>query len=222
MLLVFALTPLGLAGLLGEQRLAGSPDGFLQLAATAMLGGGATVVTLLLIGGILVLSVIGTADAGRALWQSARDGLTVRQFGTLDKRGVPARAITVQLFINVLLVLFVGNPLSVIVAGNVGYVLAHWLAVCAFVLLRLDRPHVHRPIHLPAHWFYIAIGLALFDALILVVGVTSAEITGYGGVREVLIAVCVLAVSQLLYGIRRFQDRSSAAAKIINPIKGEA
>jgi len=160
-----------------------------------------------------VLSVVGTADAGRALYQSARDGLTVRQFSTLDKRGVPARAISVQLFINLLLVLFIGNPLAVIVAGNVGYVLAHLLAVCAFVLLRLDRPQAHRPIYLPAHWFYIAIGLALFDALILVVGVTSAEITGYGGLNEVLIAVCVLAVSQLLYGIRRFQDRSSAAAK---------
>jgi len=219
MFLVFALTPLGLAGLLGEQALAASPDGFLQLAAIHMLGGGATLVTLLLIGGILVLSVVGTADAGRALYQSARDGLTVRQFGVLDKRGVPARAITVQLFINVLLVLFVGNPLAVIVAGNVGYVLAHCLAAFAFVLLRLDRPNAARPIRLSAHWFYIAIGLALFDALILLVGVTSAQITGYGGISEVLIAVCVLAVSQLLYGIRRWQERRSGA--LINPIKGK-
>jgi len=222
MLLVFALTPLGLAGLLGEQALAASPDGFLQLAAIHMLGGGATLVTLLLIGGILVLSVVGIADAGRALYQSARDGLTIRQFGVLDKRGVPARAISVQLVINVLLVLLVGNPLAVIVSGNVGYVLAHCLAAFAFVLLRLDRPDAARPIRLSTRWFYIAIGLALFDALILLVGITSAEITGYGGVSEVLIAVCVLAVSQLLYGIRRFQERIRTAGKIINPIKGEA
>jgi len=210
MLLVFALTPLGLAGLLGEQALADSPNGFLQLAATAMLGGGATLVTLLLIGGILVLSVVGTADAGRALYQSAKDGLTVRQFGVLNQSGVPGRAMTVQLVINLLLVLFVGNPLAVIVAGNVGYVLAHLLAVIAFVLLRLDRPHAPRPIRLPRYWFYVALMLALFDAVILLVGMTSAEITGYGGLSEVLIAILVLAVSQLLYGIRRWQERVAA------------
>ncbi|VXC14909.1 APC family permease [Pseudomonas sp. 8AS] len=212
LLLVFTLTPLGLAGLLGEQVLSDKPYGFLQAAADVLLGGGATLITLVLIAGILVLSVMGTADAGRALYQSSLDGLTVRQFGTLNRAGVPARAVTVQLLINVLLVLFVGNPLAVIVAGNVGYVLAHLLAVSGYVALRWDRPDAPRPIRLARSWIGIAIALALFDALILIVGMTSAAITGYGGLKEVLIAVAVLAISQALYWLRRLQDRSTAAA----------
>lgn len=212
LLLVFTLTPLGLVGLLGEQALADKPYGFLQAAAEVLLGGGAALITLVLIAGILVLSVMGTADAGRALYQSSLDGLTVRQFGTLNRSGVPARAVTVQLLINVLLVLFVGNPLAVIVAGNIGYVLAHLLAVAGYVMLRWDRPDAPRPIRLGRSWIGIAIGLALFDALILVVGATSAAITGYGGIKEVLIACVVLAISQALYWLRRLQDRGQLAA----------
>ncbi len=211
LLLVFTLTPLGLAGLLGEQALAEHPYGFLQVGVQVLFGGGAALITLVLIAGILVLSVMGTADAARALYQSSLDGLTIRQFGTLNGAGVPARAVTVQLLINIVLVLFVGNALAVIVAGNVGYVLAHLLAVAGFVVLRKDRPDAIRPIRLGRSWVGIAAGLALFDALILVVGTTSASITGYGGLKEVGIAVAVLAISQVLYRLRRIQDRARPA-----------
>ncbi|WP_433740513.1 APC family permease [Pseudomonas putida] len=208
LLMVFTLTPLGLAGLLGEQTLANSPNGFLQAGAVALLGGGAAAMTLVLIAGILVLSVMGTADAARALYQSSRDGLTVRQFGVLNRSGVPARAVTVQLAINVALVLFVGNALAVIVAGNVGYVLAHLLAVAGFVVLRKDQPDTPRPIRLPRRWIAIASALAVFDGLILIVGITSASITGYGSYKEVGIAIAVLAISQVMYRLRRAQDRA--------------
>lgn len=208
LLLVFTLAPLGLAGLLGEQTLINQPNGFLQTAANVLLGGGAAVITLLLIAGVMVLAIMGTADAARALYQSARDGLTVRQFAVLNKRGVPARAVTLQLAVNIALVLFVGNALAVIVAGNVGYVLAHMLAVGGFVMLRKDRPDAPRPIRLSRRWIGIAAALALFDGLILLVGVTSASITGYGGYKEVGIAIAVLAISQLMYRWRQHQDRS--------------
>ena len=107
--------------------------------------------------------------------------------------------------------LFVGNALAVIVAGNVGYVLAHLLAVTGFVVLRKDRPDAARPIRLGRGWVAIAISLALFDGLILVVGTTGASITGYGGLKEVGIAVAVLAISQVLFRLRRLQDRAQPA-----------
>lgn len=207
LLLVFTLAPLGLAGLLGERTLIDLPNGFLQTAAGVLFGGGAALITWLLVAGVMVLAIMGTADAARALYQSSLDGLTVRQFGVLNRRGVPARAVTLQLLVNIALVLFVGNALAVIVAGNVGYVLAHLLAVAGFVMLRKDRPDAPRPIRLSRRWIAIAAGLALFDGLILLVGITSASITGYGGYKEVGIAIAVLAISQVMYRLRRHQDR---------------
>ncbi|MNR51049.1 hypothetical protein D3C85_1706620 [compost metagenome] len=78
-------------------------------------------------------------------------------------------------------------------------------------MLRKDRPEAVRPIRLGRSWVGIAAALALFDGLILVVGTTSASITGYGGLKEVGIAVAVLAISQVLYRLRRFQDRAIPA-----------
>jgi len=206
LVVVFGATPLGLTALLGEQGVALQPDRFLQAGIVALCGRGAVAITVVLIAGVLVLSVMGTADAGRALYQSARDGLTVRQFGRLNDAGIPARAVTVQLVINVALVLLVGNALAVIVAGNVGYVLAHLLAVSGFLVLRHDRPDAARPISLGRSWVVVAIALTVFDALLLVAGLTGASITGYGGTKEVMIAIGVLALSQALYYLRRWQD----------------
>ena len=210
LVVVFGLTPLGLVALLGEHTMGSQPNGFLQIGTVALFGGGAALMTAVLIAGVMVLSVMGTADAGRALYQSARDGLTVRQFARLNRFGIPARALTLQLLINIALVLFVGNALAVIVAGNIGYVLAHLLAVSGFVILRRDRPQAPRPIRLGRGWVAVAMALAAFDALILAVGITSAAITGYGGLKEVLIAVGVLALSQLLFHVRRWQDAQPA------------
>ncbi len=206
LLVVFCATPLGLVALLGEEAVGSHPNGFLQAGTLALFGGGAAAMTVVLLAGILVLSVMGTADAARALYQSACDGLTVRQFARLNRHGIPARAVTLQLIINVALVLFVGNALAVIVAGNIGYILAHLLAVSGFVALRKDRPDAPRPIRLARGWVGVAVALTAFDALILVVGTTSASITGYGGLKEVLIAIGVLALSQVLYYLRRWQD----------------
>jgi amino acid transporter len=215
-LVVFAITPLGLAGLIGETIMGAQPNGYLQAGITTLFGGGAAVMTAMLIAGILVLSVVGTADAGRALYQSSRDGLTIRQFGFLNKAGVPARAVTLQLVIDVALVLFVGNGLAVLLAGNVGYVLAHLLAVSGFLVLRKDRPNADRPILLGHLWLPIAVGLSAFDALILIVGISGPSITGYGGAKEIGIAIGVLGLSQVLYRLRRFQDRNKPEAVASN------
>jgi amino acid transporter len=210
--LVFAATPLGITALLGEPLMSAQPDAFLQAGVAKLFGGGEAAITAILIAGVMVLSVMGTADAGRVLYQSARDGLTVRQFGRLNANGVPGRAITAQLLINVAMVLLVGNPLAVIVAGNVGYILAHLLAVSGFVLLRRDRPDAPRPIRLGPGWVGVAVVLTVFDAAILLVGLAGTSIIGYGGLKEVAIAIVVLGLSQALYYLRRWQDRTAEGA----------
>lgn len=50
--------------------------------------------------------------------------------------------------------------------------------------------------------------LAAFDAVLVVVGALSAEITGYGGIRELLIGIVVLSISVLLFAYRQMvQER---------------
>ena len=48
-----------------------------------------------------------TADAGTALYGISRAGMTIKQFGALNEYHVPGRAMTMDLFVNIALVVFI-------------------------------------------------------------------------------------------------------------------
>jgi amino acid transporter len=139
----------------------------------------------------------------------ASEGMTIKQLDHLNKHNVPARAMTFDLVVNLALVFFVGSTLGVLFASNLGYFVAICFALVGFVLLRRDRPNAHRPIRLGKTWVPVALVLAAFNLVLAVVGVLSPSVTGYGGIKETLIGVFLLAVSLVLYAVRRYgQDRS--------------
>jgi amino acid transporter len=148
-----------------------------------------------------------TADGSRALFGISRDGLTIKELGRLNRFNVPGNAMTLDMGINILFVLFVGNLFGILVASNIGYVLANMFAISAFVLLRKDRPNWPRPIRLPNVWVPIAGFLAGAFALFSVVGIGWFQEAGggavYGGTKNKIIGFSVLALSLLLFLFRR-------------------
>jgi L-asparagine transporter-like permease len=153
-----------------------------------------------------------TADGSRALYGISHDGLTVKQLGKLNRNNVPGNAMFLDTVINILFVLFVGNLFGILVASNIGYVLANMFAIAAFVLLRRDRPNWPRPIRLPDYW--VPIGVALTGAFLLfsIVGIGWFQTAGggavYGGNKSKVIGFSVLAISLLLFLFRRIvQDK---------------
>src|SRR5262249_54141620 len=159
-----------------------------------------------------------TADGSRALYGIARDDMTVKQLYHLNRYRVPSRAMTVDMIVNLLLVFFLGNTLAILVAGNLGYILAHFFALTGFLLLRKDRPNWPRPIRVNNVWLPIAAVLAIANLLFVIYGVTNPDITGYGTFRELLIGVGVLLVSVLLYLFRRIiQDKRSIVLREETP-----
>jgi amino acid transporter len=207
-LVVYALMPMGITGAIGEQAAASDPVAF-YVPAFAQIVGGASGLMVLFLAASLVLSMnTATADGSRALYGIARDGMTVKQLFHLNKYRVPSRAMTVDMIVNLLLVFFVGNTLSILVAGNLGYILAHFFALTGFLLLRKDRPQWPRPIRAHEIWKPIAAVLALANLLFIIYGVTNPGITGYGTFGDLLIGVAVLLISILLYVFRRaVQDK---------------
>jgi amino acid transporter len=117
---------------------------------------------------------------------------------------------TLDMVINILFVLFVGNIFGILAASNLGYVLAHVFALSGFVLLRRDRPLWPRPIKLGAAWVWIAGLLSLWSLTLTIVGFGWFQHAagGYGGTKEKIIALSVLAGSLVLFLFRRIvQDR---------------
>ncbi|GAA3377889.1 hypothetical protein GCM10020367_55340 [Streptomyces sannanensis] len=205
---VFILLPLALSGYLGEKRIGEDPTTFYVGAFQDLVGGASDLMIVFLIASLLLIMITGLADGSRVLYTMGVEGTTIRQVGVLDRRGVPARALLVALVLNILVLTVLQTPLAIIVTGNLGYILTHALAISGFALLRRDRPDAPRPIRLPNAFVPLAWVLAALLLVILVVGATGFSITGYGGFRELGIAVAILAGAALLWLYRtRVQDR---------------
>ena len=146
-----------------------------------------------------------TADGGRALYGISRAGMTIKELSHLNRFNVPGNAMTLDMVINILFVCFVGNIFGILAASNLGYVLAHMFALSGFVLLRRDRPLWPRPIKLASYWVWIAGLLALWSLTLTIVGFGWFEKAagGYGGTKEKIIGVSVLAASLVLFLFRR-------------------
>jgi len=207
-LAVYILVPLGVGGLANRDDVIADPVSFYSGLFDQILPGSGFIVTLCLIAGLMLLMMMTTADGGRVLQGSAEQGLTIKQLGHLNRFGMPARAMTFDLVLNVLLIIFIGEALAVITAGIMGYILCHIFTLAGFLWLRKDRPDAPRPVRLGRQWTLIAALLVALNVVVWVVGMASAGITGYGGPREILIAALVLLLSVVLYVIRRVgQDK---------------
>ncbi len=207
-LAVYALLPLGVTGAIGEKAPTEDPVAFYVPAFEKVVGGGSDVMVVLLVGSLLLSMNVAMADGSRALYGIAGDRMTVKQLFHLNRYHVPARALALDVVLNLCLLFFVGNTLAILVAGNLGYMLAHFFALTGFILLRRDRPRWPRPIRLRRGWVVGAGLLAATNTLLIAVGATSPGLTGYGGLKEALIGVGVLTTSIVLFGFRRLvQDR---------------
>jgi amino acid transporter len=209
-LLVFLLFPLGVGGVAGAPPAATASGAFYVTDLAKIVGSGpAGVILVLLIGSLFLSMISSTADGSRALYGIARDDMTVKQLYHLNRYHVPARAMTVDLVVNVLLVLFISSNLAILYMSNIGYVLSHVLALSGFLLLRRDRPHWPRPIKVGPIWVGIAAVLVVFNTVLLAFGITNPTLTGYGTWTDMFIGVGVLVGSVLLFFYRRIvQDKA--------------
>lgn len=208
---IYALLPLGLGGTLSTKQVASDPTG-IAFYATALdkLGGHVigSILVLCMVGGIVLTMETATNDGSRALYGIAKDGMTIKWLAKLNKHHVPSRGMMVDGIMNILLILFFGSAIQILAAGNLGYMLAHTLALFGFLLLRLDRPRWPRPIRRSAIWIPIAALLGLANLMFVVLGgFVFANKYGYG-LSKTWVGVGVLCVSFLLFIYRKVvEDR---------------
>ena len=205
---VFVLLPFGITGVTGAKAALADPIGFYVTGFHTIIGGGGGLMVALICVSLVLSMNTATADGSRALFGIARDDMTVKQLYYLNRFHAPARAMMVDMVLNLVLLFFIGNPLAILVAGNLGYILAHFFALSGFVLLRKDRPKWPRPYRVPGYWVPLAVGLAVLNGAFVVYGCLNPNLTGYGTTKDLAIGICVLLVSIVLFVIRRsLQDR---------------
>ncbi len=176
------LLPLTIVGVLGTGAIAADTTfiAYVTAALDAVVGetlGGVFVV--FVCAGLLLSMNTATMDGSRALYGMAKEGLTFRQLDRLNSESVPSRAMTVDMVLNLLLLFIAPTLLFTLVAGNIGYVLSHVLALSGFLLLRRDRPDWPRPLRHGPIWLVVAWVCLAVNLIGTVFGVVWIHYTGY-------------------------------------------
>lgn len=212
------LGPLATTGVVGEKEITANPVGFFIPVFSTIIGPAASLLTIIICGALFLNMTAATADAGRALYGIARDGMIVRQLFHLNRHGMTGRAMTIDLIVNVSLVFFVANTLGILFASNLGYIIAIVFALTGFLLLRRDRSAWPRPIRLGPAWLVIAGALVAFNLALIVIGALNPGIAGYGGTTDQLIGLAILAAALVMFAVRRLvQDKVPLHFREVTP-----
>lgn len=219
---IFFLIPITLGGYAGEAAIDADPSTFFVGVFGTLVGGASDFMVICLIASLILIMTTSVADASRVLYNMGREHITVPAVGKLNKRGIPMRSLNVMLVMNIVVLVVLQSPLAIIVTGNLGYILTHILAVSGYWLLRKDHPNAKRPIKLPAFFTPLSIVLAVIMVIILVVGATGFSVTGYGGIKELLIALGLLAAGVIIWAFVQRRDRINGTVVDAEAIESEA
>ena len=170
--IAYGVLPFVMLGIVGVSVLTKDASVAFLPAAEAIFGhAGGVIVSIMLIMALLLGVQSTIIGSSRSMYQMTQDGQMIKQFGVINKFGVPVGSMFVDMVVTlVMLFIFQGNVVSLIAASNVGYLLLWLLLLPAYVILRLTQPNTVRSFKLPSIFVPIAVALTLFNAFIFFVG----------------------------------------------------
>lgn len=212
---LYFIVPYMVVGSLGEETVGANPVNYIGLAFDQILGSWAWMGQIPIMAAFVIAMMTATADGGRSLYGMSRSGGTIKQLGTLNRYGVPGRALTTDMIINIAVLILLGEPIAILLASNLGYLSAVTLAVGAFVLLRKDQPNAVRPLKLPSYWIPIACILFCINSFAIFIGIINPGLTGYGGMFETIVGIGILMLAGIFWFYRqKFQDKKKIEWRI--------
>lgn len=170
--IAYGVLPFVMLGIVGVSVLSQDASVAFLPAAQAIFGHvGGVIVSVMLICALLLGAQSSIIGSSRSMYQMTHDGQMIKQFGAINKFGVPVGSIVVDAAVTVaMLLIFRGNVINLIAASNVGYLLLWLLLLPAYIVLRRTQPDTQRSFKLPGVFVPIAAVLTAFNAFIFVVG----------------------------------------------------
>ena len=205
--LYFVALPVIWLGALGPEALAGELMGTLGPTFAPLLGGAAKAAAVW----FMVLSMFhGTmqplAGAARTLSQLSEDSLLPRTLAWRSRFDVPWVATVLTASVAVVFLLF-GNPIWVIAAANLCYLIGIGLPSVAVWLLRRHAPDIERPYRAPRGMVTLGLVAAAGWGLSTVLGFEQF------GLPTVLAGLALAYAGSLLYAWRTWSDRRRAGVR---------
>jgi len=147
------------------------------------------------------------------------DGQFPRFFQHTNIHGVPDRSMLFNVGC-MIAVVFMGGAVEIYTFSNVGYLASFLPVLVGYYLLRQNRPNLRRPFKLPEFMKYVALGLAVFYAIIYFYGgpvyaSCTCSLAGRNTLVYYFIGIATLLVYLPLYWYRkRVEDKRTAEVPV--------
>lgn len=170
--IAYAVLPFIMLGIVGVTVLTQDASVAFLPAAQAIFGHvGGIIVSVMLITALLLGVQTTIIGSSRSMYQMTHDGQMIKQFGVINKFGVPVGSMLVDAAVTIaMLALFKNNVVNLIAASNVGYLIVWLLVLPAYVILRRTRPNAVRTFKLPGFFVPLAVVITVFNAFLLFAG----------------------------------------------------
>lgn len=170
--IAYGVLPFVMLGIVGVSVLTQDASVAFLPAAQAIFGHvGGIVVSIMLITALLLGVQTTIIGSSRSMYQMTHDGQMIKQFGAINKFGVPVGSMYVDAAVTiVMLLIFRNNVVNLIAASNVGYLIVWLLLLPAYIILRRTQPNAVRTFKLPGFFVPLAAVITAFNAFLFFVG----------------------------------------------------
>lgn len=199
-LVAYGVLPFMMLAIVGVSVLTQDASVAFLPAAQAIFGHlGGIVVSIMLIAALLLGAQSSIIGSSRAMYQMTHDGQMIKQFGGINRFGVPVGSIVVDASVTfAMLLIFRGNIVNLIAASNVGYLIVFLLLVPAFIILRRTQPDTPRPFKLPDLFVPIAVLITVFNLCLMFIGGPQWDATPVATVHGVNLTVMGVGIAIML------------------------
>ena len=207
--IAFALVPIalfGVAGIAGVQQ--DAFDLFAQVGAISFGEAGERIAGFGLAAVLILGAQIFIIGSSRTIYQMALDGYLPRFFAKVNRRGAPVGSIAFDSAVILLMLLVFGTDVvHVVAAATFGYVTVFVLLPLAYLRLRRHPGGHPGGFRLGGVFKVIAIGLLIYNAVLLVFGGLQ------WGIEAILVGLgATLSIIPISWLTRRFQKESATSA----------
>jgi amino acid transporter len=226
---IYTMIPVSFILVLGATARSADPKTiFVNFSSKVFSTGGAALdwlIALMLIIALVLSALNAITGTARALHQMSVDGQFPRFFQRTNVHGVPDRSMMFNVAC-MIAVVFMGGAVEIYTFSNVGYLASFLPVLVGYYLLRNHKPNVRRPFRLPEWMKYVALGLALFYAVIYFYGgpvyaACSCSLAGRSTLVYYFIGIGTLLVYLPLYWYRkRVEDKRQMAEAPAMPAPG--
>jgi amino acid transporter len=218
-LFIYTLIPIAFITVLGAKALSNTdlvdPNTIFVTFAGKIFNTGGELLNWLIAGMLIVALMLSALNAimgcARSLHQMSVDGQFPRFFQSINKHGVPARAMAFNVVCSLVVVL-AGGAVEIYTFSNVGYTGSFLTVLVGYYLLRKYRPNVTRPFRLPEFFKYIALAMAVVYAVVWLYGGISYARIGNTEIYYFLGWVVAAAYIPFYLYRTRVEDKKVAAA----------